>query len=847
MTLRAAQRWQRSLADTRDKFLYALSVRKARAAGKTYEVVTTWLKGREIGPLENYRSYATEGFGANAIVYACVTLIASNGSSAPLRVAEQDEDGTSFVEHDLLDQVLAQPNPMQARAAFVEMIHVYLNTDGNAFIIKEQIKGGGLQLWLPRPDRMKLVPDTSGQNTIGYIYVSGAGERTPWLPEEVIHIKMPYAYDQLEGLGRGMSPLSAAATSADVDNRLTDFVDTFFKNAAVPYGLLTTEDILDEGEIKRIRARMKQQYAGMEKWHELMILDRRAKYQKIGADVSEISQPDLHSMSEVRICMVYKVPPILIGARIGLEHGTYSNYAEARRFLWAEKVQPDNNRIASAMTGGLREYLGDGQSIICDYSEVEALQESRDALFNRAGEGFRSGYLTQDQARAITGYEPSTDGSGNFFLLPTSMVKLDASTGEVTPLAPAFGFAYRESAEQHKQAALSEPQAKSNGNSRTALEYELGEVIGRLVAGSNGILANTAEAMKWQRRTANDIAAIIADAALLGATEHGVESAPFIALAEKAAYDRAIGLAEAILAGDVASASAARLIATSTITQAWLAGGLWALEQPLALPNLTTHGKDDWDKWPEQKQAPRRITADGLADPLGAEKDASEAKWQQAMMAFFSGQLGRIKERLEPRIPASRKAVDDALDDRFWGQEAQELLAVLLPLLGDDANAAALYYAAEMENAYTIAVDWTLVNARAVEWARNYSYDLVRGITETTAKALQQAVGEFIDTPSMTMGQLFDKLTGLPAFGPVRAQLVAVTEVTRAYWEGTKATAKEYEESGLLTWEKTWRTNEDELVCEQICLPLSGQKVSGLDGVFKSTVGELDGPPAHPR
>ncbi len=842
ITLKAARRWQYALALTRDKFLYALSVRKAKVGGKVYEVVTTWQKGREIGPLENYRSYALEGFGGNAIVYACVTLIASNGSSSPLRVAEQGEDGTNFVEHDLLDAVLAQPNPKQARAAFLEMIHIYLNIDGNAFIIKEPTKGGGLNLWLPRPDRMKLVPDTSGQNTIGYVYVSGAGERTPWLPEEVIHIKMPYAYDELEGLGRGMSPLSAAATSADVDNRLTNFVDKFFKNAAVPYGLLTTEDILDEDEIKRIRASMRDKYAGMDKWHELMILDRRASYQKVGADVSEISQPDLHSMSEVRICMVYKVPPILIGARIGLEHGTYSNYGEARQFLWSEKVQPDNNRIASAMTGGLREYLGDGQSIVCDYSEIGALQESRDALFTRASAGFNGGFLTQDQARAVAGYEPSADGSGNFFLLPTSMVRLDAATGEVTPLAPAMSFAYREPG-QRKRADYDKPPAESNGDGRRPLEAELGTIIARLSADRKGIEASTVGAMKWQRRAADDMAGVLVEAALLGASGNGANTALFAGVAKRAAYDKALGIADGILAGDVGDERAVGLVATSAITQAWLAGGMWALEQPKALPGHSQQGQDDWQQWPVTKQAPRRVTADGLADPLGNEKDASEARWQQAMSAFFREQLGRIKATLEPKIPARRKAVDDALNDRFWQKEDQELLAVLLPLLGEDANTAALYYAAEMENAYTIAVDWSLVNTRAVEWARGYGYDLVSGINQTTARALQQAVGEFVDTPGMNMGQLFDKLSGLPAFGPVRAQMVGVTEVTRAYAEGSIATARQYEADGIFEWRRHWRTNEDELVCP-LCFALSQKIANGLDGDFEPGISI---PPRHPR
>jgi hypothetical protein len=74
--------------------------------------------------------------------------------------------------------------------------------------------------------------------------------------------------------------------------------------------------------------------------------------------------------------------------------------------------------------------------------------------------------------------------------------------------------------------------------------------------------------------------------------------------------------------------------------------------------------------------------------------------------------------------------------------------------------------------------------------------------------------------------------------------MVAVTEVTRAYAEGNRRSAKEYEDQELFTWVRTWRTNNDDLVCE-LCGPLHGKTAEGTDGEYP--LGGGQGPPRHPR
>jgi len=166
--------------------------------------------------------------------------------------------------------------------------------------------------------------------------------------------------------------------------------------------------------------------------------------------------------------------------------------------------------------------------------------------------------------------------------------------------------------------------------------------------------------------------------------------------------------------------------------------------------------------------------------------------------------------------------------DIDWDAERDSLRRVLIDLLTAVAQTAARQAIADL----AIDVDWALVNRSAVEWAETYSYELASGITETSRLFLQEALSEWIQSGA-PLDDLETKLA--PMFGPVRAEMIAVTEVTRAFAQGNIAA---WRASGVVDGIR-WRTAEDDIVCD-ICSGLAEQ-TDTLDGDF-------DGqgpPPAH--
>lgn len=131
-----------------------------------------------------------------------------------------------------------------------------------------------------------------------------------------------------------------------------------------------------------------------------------------------------------------------------------------------------------------------------------------------------------------------------------------------------------------------------------------------------------------------------------------------------------------------------------------------------------------------------------------------------------------------------------------------------------------------------IPVGWEIANQRAADWARaQVTQQLLPGMTGTTRQVVNDAVAAYYENAIDRAG-LVARVAR--AFGPERAERIAITEVTRAAAEGAKQYERELNALGLAT-RQIWQTSNDDLVCP-ICGPRHGQVVQYGDY-----------PPAHVR
>jgi len=196
----------------------------------------------------------------------------------------------------------------------------------------------------------------------------------------------------------------------------------------------------------------------------------------------------------------------------------------------------------------------------------------------------------------------------------------------------------------------------------------------------------------------------------------------------------------------------------------------------------------------------------------------------------------RIKRKVQRILKQYKETAVQAIEgnEAFdYDGMAEELRAAVEPELAALVVDNALRLSVEVG----IGFDPTIINTEAVGWAREYSYDLVHGLTETTRKQLQEATAAFIETPGMTLGDLEGLIE--PAFGSVRAEMIAVTETTRAYSEATNELQRLLRaQVPDLRPVRIWLTANDDLVCP-ICGPLNEQPEGKWPADLQS------GPPAH--
>lgn len=163
----------------------------------------------------------------------------------------------------------------------------------------------------------------------------------------------------------------------------------------------------------------------------------------------------------------------------------------------------------------------------------------------------------------------------------------------------------------------------------------------------------------------------------------------------------------------------------------------------------------------------------------------------------------------------------DMEDAEFWDEVAGTMVDIYLKGVDGAVNL--------LPRNMRVLTDFDQINVKALEFAKNYRYTLIKGITDTTRTQTQKIVSDWIQS-----GAPLDALEGAleKVYGSVRAQMIAQTESTRVY---ASANRDAFEATGLVD-EMVWNTAQDDLVCP-ICGPLAGTSIG---------IGDVDSlPPAH--
>lgn len=208
-----------------------------------------------------------------------------------------------------------------------------------------------------------------------------------------------------------------------------------------------------------------------------------------------------------------------------------------------------------------------------------------------------------------------------------------------------------------------------------------------------------------------------------------------------------------------------------------------------------------------------------------------------------------------------------------WDEEERILFDLLIDELADAAQYGGRAVIDKLRSfgGLNMQVDWLQVNEAGRDWAAAYVGELVKQITQTTKEQVRNAVAAFHATPGMTRNELERLLVQgsdgiqnliLPNGRVIpanrRAEMIAVTEITRSYSAGEVASMNALDveqvrpleqppahvgcrcdispftrEDGVISWK--WLTLNDGLVCK-ICQPLHGKDVGAASQKVKEPI-----------
>lgn len=352
------------------------------------------------------------GTGMNAsVVMAPVQWVQRAMMEAPLVVEKQQSDGEweQVVNHPLT-QLIKNPNEFYDETyLWAGTVFSYL-TSGNAYwMIIPNGRGEPVELWYVPHWMMTPVGSEDGTKFITHYQYEVGGKRFEIPQNCVVHFR--HGVDPTNPR-KGLSPLGSALLEIWTDIEAIEFIAAVLRNGGIP-GLLISPDSdsvqMQPGDAEELKQYIKEKTTGSHRGDPI-IMSGKSKVDKISWSPKEIDLTPASNRAEERVCALIGIPTAVVGFGSGLETTKVGATMESmRKLAWTNGVIP-MQKVFSGTVG--RQLLplfrmeSASTRAVFDKSEVVALQEDINAIWERVDKGVQGGWVSVAQAKRAVGMEP---------------------------------------------------------------------------------------------------------------------------------------------------------------------------------------------------------------------------------------------------------------------------------------------------------------------------------------------------------------------------------------------------------------------------------------------------------
>lgn len=328
-------------------------------------------------------------------VRACVEAISSDLTKVPIRVLRgRGKDAEPVEDHPVLD-LIDRPSSRVPGILLRRQIIVDLVLTGDAYVLRAG-KGEPLALIRLHPERVKIIPTQDGQPH-EYEF-NGGGSTVRYGFDQVLHIRLP-SWQQTPTMLYGTGAIEALQHDLNTDLAAAKLAAES-ASTGLPTGIISPSE---EGD-RWSRQQISQLREGFEKQLKsksgTVILGAGVDYRQLSQTLRDMEYQNTRLLAREATLASFGVPP----SRVGLPNANYATAMAQARLYW-EGLQGKAALIDSELTRLARMFPdSDDVRVMHDFSEVDALQESRTERVNRVQTWWLMG-VELDQAAALEGFD----------------------------------------------------------------------------------------------------------------------------------------------------------------------------------------------------------------------------------------------------------------------------------------------------------------------------------------------------------------------------------------------------------------------------------------------------------
>ena len=262
-------------------------------------------------------------------VLACARVLAEGVAQMPLRLYRSGSDDSKqpATEHPVYWLLYRRPNEWMTSFEFREVLTLHAALTGNGYAFINRLGDGRIRELIPiLPGNVTV--EQAKDYTLSYRVRGGDGAEIATIPwQNMLHLRGP-SWDGF----RGMNSVQLAAEAIGLSVATERAQGKLFANGARPGGILSTEQVLDEKQIQRIREAFAAAYSGSNQF-KTAVLDGGFKYAQTTMTGVDAQQLESRKFQIEEICRFFRVYPAMIGYS-----DKASTYASVEQFFLAHVV-----------------------------------------------------------------------------------------------------------------------------------------------------------------------------------------------------------------------------------------------------------------------------------------------------------------------------------------------------------------------------------------------------------------------------------------------------------------------------------------------------------------------------